>query len=370
MARLQRRGRARQGRGDVQRPGCLPQVRRWHVPLVHGHPGRGALHPRTGESAAPDSQRRDADGRAVRRSAVRGAGPVCRVQGLQGRVPLGCGPGQNQVRSPGSSTSGPAHVTAGPGVRRDSALLRLASIAPGMANALASSLPARAVLSLVGVQRERPLPRLAPLSFDRWFREHEVPEPSRGEVVLFDDTFTNYVHPEVGAAMVMIIEALGYRVIRFEQRTCCGRPSISKGLLDHARSQARQNLDALLSHAEAGAPIIGAEPSCLLSLRDEYPLLLPGEDSAVVARQALLFDEWLDRELQQDDAPEIFAGDHGRLLLHTHCHQKALADSTRRSASCAARDTSRTRLTAVAVGWPVRSASRPSTTTSPDAWAS
>ena len=204
-------------------------------------------------------------------------------------------------------------------------LLRLASIAPGVANLLASSLPARAVLSLMGVQRERPLPHLAPLSFDRWCREREAPEPSRGEVVLFDDTFTNYVHPEVGAAMVMVIEALGYRVVRVEHRTCCGRPAISKGLLDHARSQARQNLDALSNYANAGLPIIGAEPSCLLSLRDEYPLLLPGEESAAVARQAFLFDEWLDRELQRDDTPEIFAGDHGRLLLHAHCHQKALA---------------------------------------------
>ena len=204
-------------------------------------------------------------------------------------------------------------------------LLRLASTAPGIANALATSRPARALLALMGVQRERPLPRLAPLTFNRWFREREAPEPSLGDVVLFDDTFTNYVHPEVGAAMVTIIEALGYRVIRVEQRTCCGRPSISKGLLDHARSQARQNLDALLEHAQEGTSIIGAEPSCLLSLRDEYPLLLPGEESAAVARRAFLFDEWLDRELQRDDAPEIFAGEHGRLLFHAHCHQKALA---------------------------------------------
>ena len=211
------------------------------------------------------------------------------------------------------------------GFAQISALLRMGSIAPGLANALASSPPARALLSVIGVQRARPLPRLAPMTFDRWFRDRKPAQPSRGDIVVFDDTFTNHVHPEVGAAMVMIIEALGYRAVRVGQRACCGRPSISKGLLDRARSQARQNLDALLSHAQAGVPIVGAEPSCLLSLRDEYPLLLPGEDSAAVAGQALLFDEWLERELQRDDAPEIFVGDQGRLLFHAHCHQKALA---------------------------------------------
>ncbi len=204
-------------------------------------------------------------------------------------------------------------------------LLRLGSLAPGAANAVAATLPARKLLALAGVHPARPVPRLAGLTFDRWFRDRAAPPPTRGDVVLFDDTFTNFVHPEVGASAVMIIEALGYRATRVERRTCCGRPSISKGLLDQARSMAQQNIDALVNHAESGTPIIGTEPSCLLSLRDEYPLLLPGAQAAVVAQQAFLFDEWLERELKRDDAPKIFAGEHGKLLLHPHCHQKALS---------------------------------------------
>ena len=204
-------------------------------------------------------------------------------------------------------------------------LLRLGSLVPGIANRLGSSLPAKLMLRRLGVHRQRPLPRLAPQSFGRWFGQRAVPVAARGDVVLFDDTFTDYVHPEVGIAATRIIEALGYRAVRVPNRACCGRPSISKGLLDDARALAERNVSALLNHAESGAPIVGTEPSCLLTLRDEYPLLLRSEASATVASRALLFDEWLAAELERPDAARIFSGDHGALLLHTHCHQKALA---------------------------------------------
>ena len=206
------------------------------------------------------------------------------------------------------------------------ALLRLGSMAPRLANAAASIPMARWATSRLGIHPHRPLPRLASQTFDRWFRRREAGTPTRGDVVLFDDTFTNHVHPEAGMAAVRVIEALGYQVIRVEQRACCGRPSISKSLLDHARELAEQNVAALSQHAEAGTPIVGIEPSCLLTLRDEYPLLLRAEAAAAVASQALLLDEWLERELSREDTAAIFRGaEGGELLLHTHCHQKALA---------------------------------------------
>ncbi len=204
-------------------------------------------------------------------------------------------------------------------------LLRAGSVLPGAANWIAGTSVARRLVSRSGVHPARPLPRLADQTFGVWFRDRDATNATRGEVVLFDDTFTNFVHPEVGMAATLLIEALGYRVVRVANRGCCGRPSISKGLLDQARDTARRNVDALRSHAEAGVPIVGTEPSCLLTLRDEYPLLLRDEASAVVATQALLFDEWLARELDREDAADIFHGDHGQLLLHAHCHQKALA---------------------------------------------
>jgi len=179
--------------------------------------------------------------------------------------------------------------------------------------------------SRLGVQPQRPMPALANETFDQWFKGRTSKTQTRGEVVLFDDTFTNFVHPEVGIAATRIIEALGYQVVRVENRACCGRPSISKGLLDDARELARRNVSALVDYAASGTPIVGTEPSCLLTLRDEYPLLLGGEAAATVASQALLLDEWLASELAQEDVAEIFDGEHGALMLHTHCHQKALA---------------------------------------------
>ena len=206
-------------------------------------------------------------------------------------------------------------------------LLRLGSLAPGVANLIGSLPPAKLALRRLGVNTRRPLPRLAPETFDRWFRnrsDRDQPR-TRGDVVLFDDTFTNYVHPEVGIAATTIIEALGYRVVRVDQRACCGRPSISKGLLNDARSLAERNVAALRPYAGAGVPIVGTEPSCLLTLRDEYPLLLRNDAALEVANRALLFDEWLSTELDRSDPAQLFGGAQGQLLLHTHCHQKALA---------------------------------------------
>ena len=208
-----------------------------------------------------------------------------------------------------------------------SSLLRAGSFAPTLANLVASTPIAKFALRRLGVNTSRSMPRLASETFNQWFRKRMAPadQPVRGDVVLFDDTFTNFVHPEVGIAATTIIEALGYRVIRVENRACCGRTSISKGLLDDARSLAERNVSALVEFAESGAPIVGTEPSCLLTLRDEYPLLLRNEAASRVAARALLFDEWLARELEAQDVGAIFAGEHGPLMLHAHCHQKALA---------------------------------------------
>ena len=107
---------------------------------------------------------------------------------------------------------------------------------------------------------------------------------------------------------------------------CCGRPAISKGLLTTAQRWARRNVDALLPYATRGLPIVGTEPSCLLTLRDEYPDLLRDEASRMVAGQALLLDELIERLTTADGSvQELFrAADGGEVLLHAHCHQKAL----------------------------------------------
>ncbi len=205
-------------------------------------------------------------------------------------------------------------------------LARLGSVAPTLANAVAALPPVRRLLHRAGVHRERPLPRFAQHTFSQQFRERRPRQTKRGEVVLFVDTFTSHFHPETGIAAARLIEALGYGVALVENAACCGRPAISKGLLDQAKAQARTNVAALSEYAERGAAIVGIEPSCLLTLRDEYPLLLRDDPSRRVAERALLLDEWLARELSAAAAPQLFGDeDRGPLLLHAHCHQKALA---------------------------------------------
>src|SRR5207302_4426449 len=128
------------------------------------------------------------------------------------------------------------------------------------------------------------LPTFAFDHFRRWFRRHEA-DPragTRGAVVLLDDCFTTYNNPEVGRAAVRVLEAAGYRV-KLAGLACCGRPAISKGLLPMARDLARANVSQLVAAAQAGTPIVGCEPSCLLTLADEYRDFRLGPDADRVA---------------------------------------------------------------------------------------
>jgi FAD/FMN-containing dehydrogenase/Fe-S oxidoreductase len=220
-----------------------------------------------------------------------------------------------------------------------------AALAP-LSNWLARAAPGRWLLERVaGIDRRRPLPAFAATPFDRWFaRRRPAGTGERGEVVLFHDTFNTYQTPEVAIAATRLLERSGYRV-RLADRVCCGRPMISKGMLDRARAQAEENVRRLTPAARGGLPIVGLEPSCLLTLRDEYPELVRTEDARRVAGQSLLLEEFLHRELLAGRRPP-FAGPRppgGALpgpaggaagaagapertvLLHGHCHQKALA---------------------------------------------
>jgi Fe-S oxidoreductase len=192
---------------------------------------------------------------------------------------------------------------------------------------VAQSTPARWALEKVaGIDRRRPLPPFARQTFDAWWRQR-VPSRNARQVVLFADTFLRYNYPEIGRAAVRLLERLGYEVI-VPAVTCCGRPMISKGLLGAATARARENLARLLPYAQAGVPIVGCEPSCLLTFRDEVPDLLPGDDARLVANRALLIDEFLHQHVQAHGwpatAPGAGAPASRRALLHGHCHQKAI----------------------------------------------
>ena len=179
-----------------------------------------------------------------------------------------------------------------------------------------------------GFDRRRSLPELARRPFRRWFREHAAasePASPRAEVALFADTFTNYFEPQIGIAACRVFWALGYRVV-LPPEVCCGRPAVSRGLLGRARRLARRSVRALGGLAEAGTPVVGLEPSCLLGFRDEIPELVPEADRPAARRLAeasLLFDEFLQRDREALGRLLGGRGEGSHTLAHGHCHQKA-----------------------------------------------
>jgi Fe-S oxidoreductase len=173
-----------------------------------------------------------------------------------------------------------------------------------------------------GIDRRRTLPTFVYNHFRKWFREHPIDPRSgrRGPVVLIDDCFTTYNNPEVGIAAVRVLEASGYRVILAGLR-CCGRPAISKGLLRLGRDLARQNLEKLSPLARQGIPILGCEPSCLVTLVDEYRDFRLGPAADLVARQCSLVEAFLADPAR---APDLALQPlKGQVLVHGHCQQKA-----------------------------------------------
>jgi Fe-S oxidoreductase len=186
----------------------------------------------------------------------------------------------------------------------------------------------------LGVHHERSLPPFARQSFPAWFAAHTpLAKAARGSVLLFHDEFMDYNYPQTGIAVTEILEKAGYGVELF-RGVCCGRPMISKGLERGASACAVKNVPLLYEAASRGTYIVGCEPSCLLTLRDEYLHLVPAgleEKARVVASRALLIDELLmmlhERgelalEFKKREAPET-------ILFHGHCHQKAFADASK-----------------------------------------
>jgi Fe-S oxidoreductase len=189
-------------------------------------------------------------------------------------------------------------------------------------------------VGLLGYLGEKLLGFSARRSLPAWRRDpfggqSEVSSNGRGnEVVLLADTFNTYFEPDNLRAAVKVLIAGGYRVTvaaAAEPRPlCCGRTYLATGMIDEARAEARRTLEALAPHVEAGVPIVGLEPSCLLTLRDEYKALLPGRATDALASLALGFEEFLVRERRAGRFDPGFKPlRYKRALVHGHCHQKA-----------------------------------------------
>ncbi len=207
---------------------------------------------------------------------------------------------------------------------------RLAAPVAPLANLALRTPVAKPGMALMGVHKDRKLSPFVRRTFVHRWRSHRKHTPvastTRGTILYFHDTFATYNYPRIGLAAVKLLEAAGYQVIIEERRACCGRPMLSKGLIDAARKSARRNVGLLAPYAKRGIPIIGTEPSCILTLRDEYKDLLPNDPNVeIVASQAYMIDEFLTKldnegELgigwKANTGPEVF--------FHGHCHQKAL----------------------------------------------
>jgi Fe-S oxidoreductase len=206
---------------------------------------------------------------------------------------------------------------------RERAIAWLPRYAP-LASAMApvANAATRWLAGLAGFTPERALPA--------WTRNRFIdrawPKTGEREVVLFVDTFNRYFEPDNARAAIRVLQAAGYRVhiaqpIEGERPLCCGRSFLSAGLVDEAKKEAQRTLRALSPWLAHGMPVLGMEPSCLYTLKDEYGVLIPGAQD--LAKRAMLFEEFLAAEADAGKLELKLKNVASRALLHGHCHQKA-----------------------------------------------
>ena len=197
---------------------------------------------------------------------------------------------------------------------------------PSVAN-LRNTVPGLAKLTerLTGFTATRKLPT--------WhknpFKDKEVAPHKSPEAVVFADCFNRYFEPENLRATLKVMEAANVPVQlvqapKGERPLCCGRTFLSAGLINEAKVEAQRLVDAMMPYVEQGLPIIGLEPSCLLTLRDEIPALLPGEDTAKIAAKARMLEEYIADQESNPDFHLSLVSPAPKVLLHGHCHQKAM----------------------------------------------
>src|SRR5690625_2850829 len=206
----------------------------------------------------------------------------------------------------------------------------VASLFPGAVNFMSSRKGVkRLVERAAGIDSRRELPQFAPQTFERWYKVYgsEWQVQASRQVVLLVDIFTNYHEPEIAIAALKVLTHLGYQVV-MPGVWPTGRPQISKGFLEEAKSIAEKNIRRFGAFAEMDIPIVGLEPSEILTLRDEYVDLCDDESVQLaekIAAKSFLFEEFLYTELAAGNIQKI--GNHRKIYIHDHCHTKALVGS-------------------------------------------
>lgn len=193
-----------------------------------------------------------------------------------------------------------------------------------------NSLTERLIKSIVHFAAERHIPTLSRYTMHTLVKreqaKHTQPKP-KGKVYLFADEFTNNQEAELGLSFARLLLKLGYEV-EIPHHVESGRAAISKGCLKLAKKYANKNVEILSPIITEETPLVGIEPSCILSFRDEYPDLVNEdleEKATSLAKNALLYDEFILREIEAGRiSPESFSNDEMEIFLHGHCHQKSL----------------------------------------------
>jgi len=203
---------------------------------------------------------------------------------------------------------------------------QLASNVPGLIN-LTTQLPfLRDIAKLVaGIPRERSIPAFAPQTFRSWLQQRTPRNLEGLPVLLWPDTFNNYLLPDTAKAAVEVLEAAGFRVLLPGAVLCCGRPLYDFGMLDRAKSLLLEILDVLEPDIEQEIPLVVLEPSCAAVFRDELLDLFPKDDRAQkLSRQTFLLSEFLEKKASHFTLPKLAR----RALVHGHCHHKSVIKMT------------------------------------------
>jgi FAD/FMN-containing dehydrogenase/Fe-S oxidoreductase len=202
---------------------------------------------------------------------------------------------------------------------------------PGLANfVMDNPVTGKILKGILGFAQERPLPKLSKMTFRSWCKKNlkkYQPQNPKGKVFLFCDEYTNLNELELGTTAVKLLSALGYAV-EVPDHIESGRTYLSKGLVRDAKKIAIKNVEKLKDLVTEKTPLLGIEPSAILSFRDEYPALADDKESAKkLAANTFMIDEFLVKEFEKGNIKkESFTKNQKTIKLHGHCHQKALSN--------------------------------------------
>jgi FAD/FMN-containing dehydrogenase/Fe-S oxidoreductase len=203
----------------------------------------------------------------------------------------------------------------------------LGSIAPKLTNSIyKSGVFGNFIKKLSGISPERTLPIVSKINFNKYLQSAYKQLDNKKEVILFIDEFTRYLDVNIGLDAIDLLSRLGYKVTLFQAES--GRTFISKGFLNEAKNLAEKNISKLFEYAKRGIPILGIEPSAVLTFRDEYKRFhFDKEKVETIASKSYLIEEFLSNEIKIGNiSKEQFTTSAATIKIHNHCHQKALSD--------------------------------------------